>query len=109
MSNSAKLKNCPFCNGEAMIVDGYSEAGCWIECKKCGAGGVSFKGINDIHTEAIKAWNTRANLVSVKDFEASLIKCHQEEAKKVSHGLYFHNIAEALAKQFNFYKREAGE
>ena len=50
-----KLKSCPFCKGKAKIVDGYSDAGCWVECIKCGACGPR----GEMHDEITKLWNKR--------------------------------------------------
>lgn len=50
-----KLENCPFCGGNAIVVN---EDRSWIECADCPSKAVC--GPFDTEAEAIRAWNTRA-------------------------------------------------
>ena len=56
-----KLKPCPFCGGEAKMMDmGYPH---WVYCTVCGArvhGGV-YGGVEDGELASAEAWNRRAN------------------------------------------------
>lgn len=58
-----KLKPCPFCGGEAKVRNFIS--GRDVHCKNCYA---SVK-ILDSKEEAIKAWNTRTNMIPVDNGE----------------------------------------
>lgn len=56
MRTMDKLRECPFCGGEAIIRDNKLVCTIWIVgCSKCGADG----GLRTDKEEAIKAWNTR--------------------------------------------------
>ena len=55
----AELKPCPFCGGKAFhyfFFDGFHDYG-RVECTKCK---VMMTKVNCIGTEAIEAWNRRA-------------------------------------------------
>lgn len=52
-----KLKECPFCNGEARIRTVINEN--FVECGKCYAHSGSPLGFNISKEQAIKLWNTR--------------------------------------------------
>lgn len=54
VNNMAELKKCPFCGGEAEIVE-YTIF--WVTCKECAAETKDF----DTKEEAIEAWNRRMN------------------------------------------------
>ena len=45
-----KIKNCPFCGGEATLCNYY-----FVQCEECGVSTLTFI----TKEEAIKAWNTR--------------------------------------------------
>ena len=50
-----KLKPCPFCGGEARVMDmGYPH---WVYCTKCGA---KVHGRTNDEKDSIEAWNRRA-------------------------------------------------
>jgi Lar family restriction alleviation protein len=49
-----KLKPCPFCGGEAVLIKGYF---CWVKCDYCGAETVA----ETSTTEAVDAWNRRVS------------------------------------------------
>ena len=59
-TSDMRLKNCPFCGGEAEFA---TKDGNWIWCKKCGAESNYFEQTE----EAIKAWNTRKPLERIKE------------------------------------------
>ena len=55
-----KLRECPFCGGEAMIIEtgtGIDMAG-YVQCKKCLACSFFFLG-EGYQEQAVKSWNTR--------------------------------------------------
>lgn len=50
-----KLKPCPFCGGEARVMDmGYPH---WVYCTKCGA---KVHGRTNDEKDSIEAWNRRS-------------------------------------------------
>lgn len=51
-----KLKKCPFCGGEAEIIDGYADTGCWVQCKVCHSTSWAEE---QSHDEVAKLWNKR--------------------------------------------------
>lgn len=55
-----ELKKCPFCGSEAIVIDlgMYEVSRHKVECKKCKAQTTSHIGRD---SEAIAAWNRRAN------------------------------------------------
>lgn len=56
---SETYRECPFCGGDAfMNLEGRKY---WIECRECAAESGCYRTQN----EAIKAWNTRAELTCV--------------------------------------------
>lgn len=56
--NDTKLKPCPFCGGEAQLLDtGWP---CWVWCIKCGASVLSAKSDEEGDADAIARWNRRA-------------------------------------------------
>lgn len=52
------LKPCPFCGGEADLLDTLPSGGCWCRCDECSSDGPS----GDTEADAIAAWNRRADL-----------------------------------------------
>ena len=55
-----KLEPCPFCGGEAKVMDmGYPH---WVYCKNCGA---KVHGGTHDEKDSIQAWNRRANQTTV--------------------------------------------
>ena len=76
-----ELKPCPFCGGEARILEGFSGMPVfWPECTKCAA---SFKGYFEIKESAIREWNTRAertcrNIAANKDEQFLCSECRYE-------------------------------
>lgn len=68
----AKLKNCPFCGGEAKLKKGYpgqQKAGqrmAFVQCAKCMAKTATFyqmayENWNDVIKHAIEAWTERVS------------------------------------------------
>ena len=56
ISRETELKPCPFCGGEAKVMDmGYPH---WVYCEECGA--KVHGGTND-ERDSIAAWNRRKN------------------------------------------------
>lgn len=60
--NEVKLKPCPFCGGEAEIIDVYGEYG--VMCKECNAGTESAGTMDD----AAKIWNERYGHETYKEY-----------------------------------------
>lgn len=59
MSDSMKLKPCPFCGGKA-----FGPTDAWphmVYCIQCGARVKGFKFAEDGESEAVEKWNRRAN------------------------------------------------
>ena len=59
-SHACDIKPCPFCGGEAKVMNGcacYEPDDYWIRCKKCEAE----TRICDSEAAAIAAWNMRAD------------------------------------------------
>lgn len=48
-----KLKKCPFCGGQATLVENFDDV--WVRCENCGAITDFFRTAK----EAVTAWNTR--------------------------------------------------
>lgn len=65
MSETTKLKPCPFCGGEAYTYTAYNVSKgvrreYWlVHCKKCGLNYPQHKTYCFSEEQAIKAWNTR--------------------------------------------------
>lgn len=60
MSDSVALKPCPFCGGEAHLMDmGWPH---WVWCNECGARVQSTKFAEEGDAEAIAKWNRRAEI-----------------------------------------------
>ena len=59
-----KLKPCPFCGRELLVVEGWK--GCvWVECINCNTEGPD----KDTESEAIEAWNKRYTPTTEIDFD----------------------------------------
>ena len=58
MEQPEKLKPCPFCGGEARLIDMRSLH--WALCSECGARVQSAKYAEEGDAEAIAKWNRRA-------------------------------------------------
>ena len=58
MDNELKLKPCPFCGGEAILVKDFCSFKDWnyARCESCGA----MTSVADDAYKAIEAWNMRA-------------------------------------------------
>lgn len=79
MADTVTLKPCPFCGGEATLIEGYWSSGSWhwpdVVCndRKCGA---SKQAIDHdfCKKEAIASWNTRVQPDSalVEELRAAL-------------------------------------
>ena len=52
-----ELKECPFCGGEAWLMD-YFKRNYWVKCLKCGGQTMVFK---ENAERAITSWNRRVN------------------------------------------------
>lgn len=68
MNETAKLKSCPFCGGEAScnnrgLNDKNGNPVWWAECLSCGA---SIEGTENTKGAAIAAWNKRAQDTEAK-------------------------------------------
>lgn len=61
----SKLKPCPFCDGEAEVINILWLEDCFITCKGCGIVTPSY----NTEDEAITAWNTRTNKIPVGNGE----------------------------------------
>lgn len=57
-----KLKPCPFCGGEAELVNGWVLQ--WVRCKNCTAQIAPFKEPYD--ENAIEMWNCRVELTNLE-------------------------------------------
>ena len=60
--NEIKLKTCPFCGGQAGIIDIYGKYA--ASCKECNAGTAIANTIDD----AEKAWNKRNGLQTYREY-----------------------------------------
>ncbi len=57
-----ELKRCPFCGGEAVLIEAETKVGAWVKCTNCGIGGSA-----EVTKEAAaEAWNSRAELGWIK-------------------------------------------
>ena len=56
MSEKIKLKPCPFCGSDDVVVEETYTSG-YVRCRDCGAEG----GFRYSHDEAVAAWNRRTN------------------------------------------------
>lgn len=56
MSEEIKLKPCPFCGSNGVVVDEICPSR-YVRCRGCGAEG----GLRDSRDEAAAAWNRRTN------------------------------------------------
>ena len=76
-TSDMRLKNCPFCGGEAEFATKDEN---WIWCKKCGAESNYFEQTE----EAIKAWNTRKPLEQIEQ----RLKTEEMEIEDAIQSLY---------------------
>jgi Lar family restriction alleviation protein len=60
-----KLKPCPFCGGEAHLMDSMGWPH-WVWCNECGARVQSTKFAEEGDAEAIAKWNRRAEVTHVR-------------------------------------------
>jgi Lar family restriction alleviation protein len=67
-----KLKPCPFCGGEASVVNGYCSH--WITCKTCFCGTDVFEELE----EAINRWNTRKPMDSIVELLEKVKKYNED-------------------------------
>ena len=69
LTDAGVLVPCPFCKGEVRRVIGIGGLN-FFKCKKCGAV-VSFNNdyYNTHKNDAIRAWNTRAPILSEEEME----------------------------------------
>lgn len=56
MTDEIKLKPCPFCGSDDVVLDETYTSG-YVRCRVCGAEG----GLRDSHDEAAAAWNSRTD------------------------------------------------
>lgn len=64
-----KLKPCPFCGGEAKVMDrGFPH---WVYCTKCYA---KVHGGTRDEKDSIEAWNRRTNDERIKDLACKLFE-----------------------------------
>lgn len=77
MTEEIKLKPCPFCGGEAEIID--DAMGTISRCRRCGAeNGNGVYGV-DGHKLAVKDWNSRP----IEDAQDKEIKRLREALEKI--------------------------
>lgn len=101
MKMTDKLKNCPFCGGEAYITNednyGYVDDEFLICCEKCG---LQFGFANQYETaeEAIEAWNTRKPIDGIVEKLEEMMQRHIAEAKRQEeYGNYYNRDHERYA------------
>lgn len=79
----SELKPCPFCGGEAELMDGSII--CFVHCDSCKTTGCTF--VSECASQAVAAWNTRAT-----DTELTRLK-RQVEVLREAHIQTSHNLA----------------
>lgn len=59
--NDIKLKPCPFCGGEAALIENGFYNSCLVKCTKCGAETSEVEGVGFyiLGFEAAEKWNKR--------------------------------------------------
>ena len=69
-----ELKSCPFCGGEAIIIEDFHS--CRVKCLQCEARAAIYSYTCDVKGKAINAWNTRTNTTEkvtiIKEFVTKL-------------------------------------
>ena len=77
---SAELKNCPFCGGEAKLIEGEECA--YVQCLqvKCHRGPF-VDGDNAAADEAVEHWNRRTDLSQAAHVAAEVVKARAEWVK----------------------------
>ena len=83
MTEKTELKSCPFCGGEAEIID--DAMGTISRCQRCGAengNGVYGEGG---HKLAVKDWNSRP----IEDAQAAEIKRLQEALELIAKAKFY--------------------
>ena len=103
MSDSEKLKDCPFCGGKAEmrhIDEGENEGADFIQCAQCEAStNLQFSIKDDGRPWLIERWNRRAALAATSDgFASATIKARLDEYEFVCQMAY-------EIKRMDWYKR----
>ena len=89
-----KLKNCPFCGGEAFeYYSGSQFEFCEVVCKECGC-----RSKRKTEEEAIEAWNTRKPMDGIVEKLEEMMQRHIAEAKRQEkYGNYYNRDHERYA------------
>lgn len=74
----SELRECPFCGGEAELMDGGTI--CFVYCDSCKTTGCTF--VSECASQAVAAWNTRAT-----DTELTRLKRQVEVLSRGLRGL----------------------
>ena len=99
-----QLKACPFCGGEAKIVDWYisgvaNHKNYFVMCKVCGRNSKNRNALN----KAVSEWNTRP----IEDKQAELIDLLASELEEMKAGLpYKTSIGYKSLKLYRQWKEE---
>ena len=92
---SPTLKLCPFCGGAGRIIHDRQPPPLWRgQCKQCGAG----LGGSPNETEAITAWNTRADATRIAELETENTHLRAALATSKSPCAYCQLPADEMAK-----------
>lgn len=73
-----KLKPCPFCGGEAKVIQLYPS---WVACERCGARITAWTNKSE---DSIDAWNRRQNDTDIVEAVKQAIRelCEEEKGDK---------------------------